>query len=72
MQWILLYDSSLEPGYSPSYSIEPYWTFSQCNGFCFMTVRLYQAIVQVTLSSHTEHFNNAMDFITVLIHQAIM
>jgi len=37
-----------------------------------MTVRLYQAIVQVTLSSHTEHFNNAMDFITVLIHQAIM
>jgi len=27
-----------------------------------MTVRLYQAIVEVTLSSHTEHFNNAMDF----------
>jgi len=28
-----------------------------------MTVRLYQAIVQVTLSSHTGHFINAMDFV---------
>jgi len=27
-----------------------------------MTVRFYQAIVKVTLSSHTEHFNNAMGF----------
>ena len=27
-----------------------------------MTVRFDQAIVKVTLSSHTEHFNNAMDF----------
>jgi len=72
MQWFLFYDSSLVPGYSTSYSVEPYWTFYQCNGFCFMTVGLYQAIVQVTLLSHTGHFNNAMDFITVLIHQAIM
>jgi len=28
-----------------------------------MTVGLYQAIVQVTLSSHTGHFNNAMVFV---------